>query len=91
MKKVFHVGVLIYFVMPVLITVEKPPVMNLNAEEKGVCISVYVCIRWDSFLFGGLFLFFKHLSTSLLFFMCVCIYIHIYNTSHTSQYLTVGQ
>lgn len=41
MKKVFHVGVVIYFVMPVLITVEKPPIMNLNAKEK-VCVCVCV-------------------------------------------------
>lgn len=47
MKKVFHVGVVIYFVMPVLITVEKPPIMNLNAKEK-VYVSLCVCVKYIS-------------------------------------------
>lgn len=59
-------------------------------------ISVYVCIRWDSFLgfFWGGLVFQTFIYLTLVFHVCVCIYIYItyiYNTSHTSQYLTVGQ
>ena len=48
--------------------------MNLNTEKRlCVCVCAHVCVRQDSLGVFVLFFFPKHLSTSLLFFICVYI------------------
>lgn len=62
--------------------------MNLNFKER-VCVCVWVCVCMSDGTVDFLGFFPpKHLSTSLLFFICVY---RQKNTSHISQHLTIGR
>lgn len=75
-QKVLYVGVFNLFCDTSFNHCRKAPIMNLNTEERLCVLRVCACARVrvqdrTVFRFLGVFCFFKHLSTSLLFFICV--------------------